>query len=98
MFHHYLYGRQFEINSDHKPLQYIFSQDNPVPSLASARLQKWALLLGAYDYKIEYRRADRLQQADGLSRLPLSESPKNVPILGETVLLLENLELASLNS
>ena len=39
-----------------------------------------------------------LQHADGLSRLPLSESPKNVPIPGETVLLLENLELASLNS
>ena len=51
-FHHYLYGRQFEINSDHKPLQYIFSQDKPVPALASARLQRWGLLLGAYDYKI----------------------------------------------
>ena len=54
------------------PLQYILSHDKPVPTLASARLQRWALLLGAYDYKIEYKAANQLQHADGLSRLPLA--------------------------
>ena len=86
-FHQFLYGRHFVINSDHKPLQYIFSHDKPVPPLASARLQRWALLLGAYDYRVEYKRADQIQNADGLSRLP-----------GEMILLLENLELVSLNA
>ena len=32
-FHHYLYGRQFEINSDHKPLQYILARINLYPHL-----------------------------------------------------------------
>ena len=95
-FDQYLYGRHFVINSDHKPLQYIFSHDKPVPPLASARLQRWALLLGAYDYRVEYKRADQIQNADGLSRLPLPESPTSVPIPGEMILLLENLELVSL--
>ena len=39
-FHLFLYGHSFLINSDHKPLQYILSHDKPVPTLASARLQR----------------------------------------------------------
>ena len=89
-----LYGRHFTINSDHKPLQYILGHGKPV---ASARLQRWALLLGAYDYKLEYISACQLQHADGLSRLPLLESPANTPVPGETILLVGNMELSSLN-
>ena len=96
-FHQFLYGREFTINSDHKPLQYIFSHDKPVPPIASARLQRWALLLEMYDYRIEYKAADQLRHADGLGRLPLPFTPANLPIPGETVLLLDNIELASLN-
>ena len=44
-FHHYLYGRQFAIVSDHKPLQYLLSESRAVPTMASVRLQRWALLL-----------------------------------------------------
>ena len=47
-FHHYLYGRPFAIVSDHKPLQYLLSESRAVPTMASARLQRWALLLSAY--------------------------------------------------
>ena len=42
-FHDYLLGRKFVIHSDHKPLQYLFSETRPVPPLASARIQRWAL-------------------------------------------------------
>ena len=96
-FHQFLYGRSFVINSEHRPLQDIFCHSKSVPLLASARLQRWAILLSAYDNRIEYKSASKLQNADGLSRLPLPESPRNVPIPGETILLLEKLELASLN-
>jgi hypothetical protein len=54
-FHQYLYGRKFTIFSDHKPLQHTFEVSKPVPTLASARLQRWALTLAAYDYAIAYR-------------------------------------------
>ena len=38
-FHQYLYGRQFAIVSDHKPLQYLLRESQGVPVMASARLQ-----------------------------------------------------------
>jgi len=41
-FHSYLYGRQFTIVTDHKPLTAILSPSKGIPSLAAARLQRWA--------------------------------------------------------
>ena len=51
-FHQYLFGRHFTICSDHKLLQHIFVETHPISSLASARLQRWTLILGAYSYQI----------------------------------------------
>ena len=93
-FHQYLYGRQFAIVSDHKPLQYLLSESRGVPVMASARLQRWALILGAYQYTISYRPGEKMANADGLSRLPLPESPASaeVPLPGEVVCLLQTLQ------
>ena len=41
--------------SDHKPLQYIISENELMPALASAQIQHWNLTLGAYNYKIQYK-------------------------------------------
>ena len=73
-FHQYLYGRKFIIHSDLKPLQHIFGNNRPVPAMASARIQRWALTLAAYSYTILYKPGKEISQADGLSRLPLPES------------------------
>ena len=43
----YIHGRHFHIQSDHKLLQYLFHQSKQVPAMASARIQRWALMLGA---------------------------------------------------
>ena len=47
-FHPYVYDRPFTILSDHKPLMHIFDESKPVSSMSSARVQRWALTLGAY--------------------------------------------------
>ena len=39
-FRDYLLGQKFIIRSDHKPLQYLFSEMRPVPPMASARIQR----------------------------------------------------------
>ena len=54
-FHEYLHGRTFEIKTDHKPLTHIFSKHRGTPTMASARIQRWALTLGSYDYTIQYK-------------------------------------------
>lgn len=53
-FHTYLYGRNFTIITDHKPLTAILGPKKGVPPMAAARLQRWALLLSAYKYQIEF--------------------------------------------
>ena len=90
-FHQYLYGRHFLIYSDHKPLMHIFSEAKSAPAMVSARLQRWALTLSAYQYSIKYQEGDLMGNADALSRLPLPECPENVPSPPETIALMEQL-------
>ena len=77
-FHAYLYGRSFTIITDHKPLTAILGPKKGIPPLAAARLQRWAWILSAYKYEIEFRPTGKHGNADGLSRLPLSDiSPED---------------------
>ena len=54
-FHQYLYGRKFTLVTDHQPFTTIFSDKKGIPPLAAARLQRWALLLSAHHYTIQFR-------------------------------------------
>ena len=91
LFHQYLSVCSFVIYSDHKPLQHIFAEDRPIPAMASAHLQRWALTLSAYKYTMSYKPGAQHGNADLLSRLPLPSVPRDVPLPGETILLLQNL-------
>eukprot|EP00731_Ephydatia_muelleri_P021182 Em0013g909a len=70
-FHQYLYGKEFILVTDHKPLCKLFGHMDGIPSLAAARIQRWALLLSAYQYRIEYVPGSENYCADCMSRLPL---------------------------
>ena len=85
-FQNYLLGRTFTVYSDHKPLQFLFSEKRPVPAMASSRIQRWALTLSAYSYQIKFRPGKEQGNADCLSRLPLAESPSDVPVPGDLIL------------
>ncbi len=74
-FHKYLYGRKFLLLKDHKPRLAIFGPTFAVPTLAALRMQRWALLLLAYDYEIQYRRSCDYANADALSHLPCKYGP-----------------------
>ena len=78
-FHSYLYGRRFTLITDHKPLTSILGPTKGVPSVAAARMQRWALLLAAYNYDIEFRPTTTHCNADALSRLPLPDDGKQRP-------------------
>ena len=97
-FHNFLMGHQFTIFTDHKPLKHLFGEDKAIPPMASARLQRWALILSAYQYRIVHKPGKENANADVLSRLPLPECPSEVPLPGETVLLLETLEASPVNA
>lgn len=93
-FHQYLFGRHFTIKSDHKPLQHLLGERKGIPVMASGRIQRWALTLSAYNYTVQYVPGKDNANADGFSRLPLSEQPREVPMPQELVYLLEGLEIS----
>ena len=84
-FHQYLYGRSFQLLTDHKPLTTILSPKTGIPSLAAARLQRWALLLSGYKYQIQYKSTKEHSNADGLSRLPLEKPSSSEALPVESV-------------
>ena len=63
--------RKFTLITDHKSLTTIFSPKSSLPALAASRLQRWAIILSAYQYEVECRATDKHANADCLSRLPL---------------------------
>ena len=75
-FHQYLYGRQFALETDHKPLESLFNVKKAIPVMAAARIQRWALTLAAYNYTIKYKPGKEHCNADALSRLPLPVTPR----------------------
>ena len=76
-FHQYLFGRQFTLLTDHKPLVTILGPKSCIPTLAAARLQRWAILLSAYSFHIGFRGTKDHANADALSRLPLKSVSTN---------------------
>ena len=91
-FHDYLLSQKFTIRSDHKPLQFFFSEACPVPPMASACIQRWALTLSTYDYTICFIPGNQNAHADVLSRMPLLESVSSVPTPPELILMMEMLQ------
>lgn len=71
-FHKYIFGRKFVLITDHEPLKFIFGRNKGIPATAAARITRWAILLSAYDYEIEYKKGKSITNADGLSRVPMN--------------------------
>ena len=91
-FHPYLHGHNFRIYSDHQPLKHLFDENRQIPNLASARIQRWALLLAAYSYTIRYCSGKAMANTDALSRLPLPKTTDDAPEPGDHVALANHLE------
>ena len=66
-FHLYLFGMQFTVVTDHKPLVSIFS--NPL-ARPSAKIERWCLNLQSNNFDIIYR-SGKSNPADYMSRHPV---------------------------
>jgi transposase InsO family protein len=74
-FHKYVYGRKFTIITDNKPVARILGPKKAIPSLAAARLQRWAMILMSHNYEILCRSSQAHGNCDTLSRFPSEELP-----------------------
>jgi transposase InsO family protein len=91
-FHDYLFGRSFELVTDHKPLLGLLKEGRAVSPQASARIKRWSLFLSSYEYTLSFRKTGAHANADALSRLPLPEEPAKTTVEPELVLLAEHLD------
>ena len=57
--------------TDHKPLVTILGPKSGIPTLAAARLQRRAIYLSAYSFKIGFRGTKEHANADALSMIRL---------------------------
>ena len=71
-FHLYLYGSEFVLVTDHKPLEIIYGSPKSKPS---ARIERWVLRLQPYSFKVVYKPGDT-NPADYLSRHPSDTNQK----------------------
>eukprot|EP00061_Rhincodon_typus_P007566 g29392.t1 len=85
-FHQYLYGWEFVIVTDHKPVLEPLKEDKAVLPIASSRIQRWALILSAYKYKLEHHPRSQVANVDALNCLPLADTPPVMPPLEESIL------------
>lgn len=69
-FHQYIYGKNFIVESDHKPLEAIFKK--PLHE-CPARLQRMRMKLLQYDATIVYKKRKELYLADALSRASIDD-------------------------
>jgi len=74
----YVYGTKFLIVTDHKPLIWLFSVNDP-----GSRLIRWRLKLEEYDYEIIHRAGKGNTNADALSRNPITNDSKMLHIIEE---------------
>ena len=84
-FHKMLYGREFSLITDHKPLISIFGSKKGIPVCTANRLQRWATTLLGYNFKIRYLSTDKIGHADALSRLISSQRKSTEDIVISTV-------------
>ena len=91
-FHQYLYGRKFLSVTDQKPLIMLLGPKIGILTLAAAQVQRWALLLAAYQY--EYCSTAKHANADCLSRLPIHGDKPNEGV--DEVRLINSLQIADI--
>lgn len=64
-----IFGRKFTLLTDHKPLLSIFRNKKSISAHATSRLQRWALILTAYDFHVKFVKTEDFGNVDVLSRL-----------------------------
>ena len=70
-FRQFLLGRFFELHTDCSALKRIYGPKNDLGGCASGRLNRWAVALSDYNFKVVHIKGSKNSICDSLSRLPV---------------------------
>lgn len=73
-----MYGREFTIITDNKPVQQILNSSKELPAYAHSRMLRYTVYLSQFNYKIQHRPGKQNEHADYFSRTPIEIYPLNV--------------------
>ena len=90
----FLLGRRFTLQTDNKPLKYLFAPDEEISKTASARITRWAIALMGFDYELKYTPGEQIPHADALSRMDFDEDEKDTDLV---CLAINNIYLAQID-
>lgn len=79
-FRSYLFGRKFQILSDHRPLVWLDNIKEP-----NMKLQRWKIRLNEFDYHIKYVPGEENHVADALSRVKIENFLDETPSTAATI-------------
>ena len=77
---HFLVGKKFSIQTDHKPLVYIFDPTQSLKTDISQRLMRFSLKMMRFDYEIKHLPGKQNNVADLLSRTNFDTSVDSVKL------------------
>ena len=66
----YLYGREFDLITDHKAIESYFNKDN----FGNSRIQRWFDRLSEFSFVPKYRAGEEMTSVDALSRSMTDDS------------------------
>jgi len=66
------------LRTDHQPLEVIYGEHQALPKVAANRISRWQVILGTYDYEVQYLVGRDNVTADMLSRLPAADTGRSV--------------------
>ena len=73
----FLLRRRFTLQTDHKPLKYLFAPDEKIPKTASPGIRRWAIALMGFEIELKYKPGEQIPHADALSGLDFDDDKDN---------------------
>ena len=72
-----LLGRRITLQTDLKPLKYLFAPNEEIPKKASARITRWAIALMGFNFELKYTPGEQIPHADALSKPDFEDDDDN---------------------
>ena len=66
----YVYGRSFQIITDRKLFLGLLHEHKSISSMAASRIQRWVIILPAYNYELTFKAGHKHGNGKSMSRFP----------------------------